>query len=257
MQAIILAAGYGKRLKPITDLVPKCLVSVRGKALLVRTLELLDARGVDKALLVVGHKKEMVYEAVGHRFGNMRIAYIENDIYDQTNNVYSLWLARDHLCEDSLLIECDLYYRGQLLDALVEQRRDCNVLVSKHDPALMNGTVISLGEGDIVRELVLKKHQREGFDYSDKYKTVNMYYFAGGFLREFFVPYLDLFVKSHGRQSYYEQVLGTLVYIGEPRCHAVIVEGDQWCEIDDENDLRRADKIRFDGDEPASVKERD
>jgi NDP-sugar pyrophosphorylase family protein len=254
MQAIILAAGYGKRLKPLTDSVPKCLVPVRGKPLLVRTLELLDARGIDRAVLVVGHKKEMIYHAVGHRFGNMRISYVENDIYDRTNNVYSLWLARDRLCEDSLLIECDLYYSGRLLDALVEQRRACNVLVSKYDPALMNGTVISIGEGDTVRELVLKRHQTEGFDYADKYKTVNMYYFAGEFLREFFLPYLELFVRSHGSQSYYEQVLGTLVYIGEPRCHAVIVESDQWCEIDDENDLRRADGMTFDTDGARSAK---
>jgi choline kinase len=245
MQAIILAAGYGKRLRPLTDNVPKCLVPVHGQPLLVRSLELLEACGIHNVVLVVGHMKEMIYRAVGHRFGDIRISYIENDIYDKTNNVYSLWLARDRLCADSLLIECDLYYRGCLLDALTRTPRDCNVLVSPYDPGSMNGTVVTVGEDGAITRLILKKDQGDSFPYSDKYKTVNMYSFSKDFLSNFFVPYLDLHVQVHGGQNYYEQVLGVLIYIGRPRCHAVIVDGRQWCEIDDAADLRRAEACAY------------
>jgi choline kinase len=241
MQAIILAAGYGKRLRPLTDRIPKCLVPVKGKPLLVRSLELLDARNIHNVLLVVGHMKEKVYSAIGHQFGRIRISYVENDIYDKTNNVYSLWLARDRLLDDVLLLECDLCYEGSVLDALLARRTDCNVLVSRYDPSSMDGTVVSIGADGTIQELILKKHQHNGFIYRDKYKTVNMYYFGRDFLREYLLPYLDLYVRVHGSQSYYELVLGVLVYLGEPKCQAVIVDSDKWCEIDNAEDLCRAE----------------
>ena len=242
MKAVILAAGYGKRLRPITESIPKCLVPVNDKPILIRSLELLNARDIDNVVIVVGHMKDKVYEAIGHKFGNMKISYVENDIYDKTNNMYSLWLARDRLDEDSLLLECDLYYDGTLIDALLAKRRACNILVSKFDPLYMDGTVVEIGEKDVVKKLVVKKNQAKDFDYCDKYKTVNMYYFTGDFLCKYFVPYLDLYVQVHGRQSYYELILGALIYLGKPQFDAVIVGGDKWCEIDDENDLRRAEK---------------
>lgn len=245
MQAIIPAAGFGRRLKPITDNIPKCLVPVKGKPLLVRSLELLSARGIRSVVLIVGHMKDRVYRVIGHRFGEMQISYVENDIYDRTNNVYSLWLARDRLDDESLLLECDLYYDGMLLDALLEKRRHCNVLVSKYDPATMDGTVVEIGQDEVVKSLTIKKRQGEGFVSSGKYKTVNMYYWSKDFLRNYFVPYLDLYVRVHGTQSYYEQVLGALIYLGEPQCHAVIVDAAQWQEIDNPDDLRLAEERLF------------
>ncbi|MBN2137842.1 MAG: phosphocholine cytidylyltransferase family protein [Sedimentisphaerales bacterium] len=245
MQAVILAAGYGKRLQPITNRIPKCLVPVNGKPLLVRSLELLDVRGVDNVVIVVGHMKEKVYEAIGHQFGNMKISYIENDIYDKTNNVYSLWLARDRLNEESLLLECDLCYDGSLIDALLDKRRNCGVLVSKYDGSTMDGTVVRIGEENLIKELITKKAQGPDFDYSDKYKTVNIYYFSRDFLLKFFVPYLDLYVRVHGVQSYFELVLGALIYLSEPEISAVVVDANSWCEIDDRDDLSRAEHRYF------------
>ena len=244
MQAVILAAGFGQRLRPITESIPKCLVPVNGKPLLINALEILEARAVHGVVLVVGHMKEKIYQAVGHEFGNVRISYVENDTYDKTNNVYSLWLARDRLNKDSLLLECDLYYGGDIIDALMDDCRGCNVLVSKYDPASMDGTVVEVGRGNVVKRLIVKRDQEEGFDFSDKYKTVNMYCFSREFLRRYLTPYLDLYVGSYGLNSYYELVLGGLIYLGQPDIRAVIVEADKWYEIDDKEDLRRAE-MRF------------
>jgi len=242
MQAVILAAGFGKRLQPITESIPKCLVPVNGKPLLTHTLEILESRGICEVILVVGHMKDQVYQTVGHKFGKVKISYVENDIYDKTNNVYSLWLAKDRLDKHSLLLECDLYYEGELIDALVEEHRDCNVLVSKYDASRMDGTVVALGRQNVIKRLITKRDQDASLDFSDKHKTVNMYYFSATFLQKYLVPYLDLYVSTHGVSRYYELVLGVLVYLGEPEIHAVIVDADKWCEIDDEEDLHRAEK---------------
>ena len=241
MQAVILAAGFGKRLRPITERIPKCLVPVNGKPLLVNALEILESRGIREAVIVVGHMKDKIYQAVGHQFGQIKISYVANDLYDRTNNVYSLWLARDRLDKDTLLLECDLFYGPDLIDALMSKGRDCDVLVSKFDPDTMNGTVLKL-DGDIVRSLITKRDQREGFDYSDKHKTVNMYRFSKDFLKKYLVPYLDLYVRTHGTQRYYELVLGTIVYLGEPEVNAIVVDKELWREIDDADDLRLAEK---------------
>ena len=242
MQAVVLAAGFGKRLQPITNELPKCLVPINGKPMLLNTLELLENRGVKEVVIVVGHLWEKVYEAVGPSLREIKISYIENPLYDKTNNVYSLWLARDRLNEDTILLECDLYYGGDLLDTLIENRRDCNVLVSKYDPSCMDGTVLEIDKHNVIKRLVVKRDQDERFDFSDKYKTVNIYYFGREFLQKYLVPYLDLYVRTQGVNNYYELVLGALVYLGEPKMHAVMVGGERWCEVDDENDLRRAEE---------------
>lgn len=241
MQAVILAAGIGKRLRPITETIPKCLVSVNGKPMIVNSLELLESRGIREAIIVVGHLKEQVYEALGHSFGEIKISYVENDVYDKTNNVYSLWLARDRLDRDSLLLECDLYYDGVVIDALLQNRSHCNVLVSKYDSSCMDGTVVEIGEKNTIKELIIKKKQGKDFVYTNKYKTVNIYYFSEEFLRKYFVPYLDLYVRVNGKQSYYELVLGGLIYLGKPEVYAVVVDALKWCEIDDKNDLHQAE----------------
>ena len=244
MQAIILAAGFGKRLKPITDRIPKCLVPINGKPLLINSLELLETRGIAEVVLVVSHMKGDIYQAVENKFGKMNIFYVENNLYDKTNNVYTLWLARDHMDKGSLLLECDLWYDGRILDTLKENLEDCNVLVSKYDPASMNGTVVALASNYRIKKLIIKRDQGTDFDYSDKYKTVNMYCFSKKFLTEYLVPYLDLYIKTHGVDSYYELVLGELIYLGKSKINAAIVNSDSWCEIDDEQDLRRAKNVK-------------
>ena len=245
MQAVILAAGFGKRLKPITDTMPKCLVPLHEKPMLIHTLQLLESRGIENVVIVVGHMKEMVYHTIGHRFGKINISYVENDLYDKTNNVYSLWLARDRLDTDSLLLECDLYYKSDLIDTLIQCPRDCNMLVSKYDSSCMDGTVVEIDQQDVVKRLIVKNDQNENFDFSNMYKTVNMYYFNKLFLEKYFVPYLDLYIHAHGVNSYYELVLGVLIYLSHPKIHAVIVDSNKWREIDDVHDLRNAEKHFF------------
>lgn len=240
MQAVILAAGVGERLKPITDNIPKCLVTVNDKPMLINTLELLESRGIRDVVIVVGYLKERVYEEVGHSFGKIKISYVENDIYAETNNVYSLWLARDRLNKNTILFECDLYYEGDLIDIVLESRQECKALVSKYKP-FMRGTVVQVGPDNVIERLITVKEQHAGFDFSDKYKTVNIYYFSAAFLQQYFVPNLDLYVRTQGTSSYYELVLGALIYFHKPEIHATIVDGIKWFEIDDETDLRRAE----------------
>ena len=120
MKAIILAAGMGTRLRPITRTIPKCLVQVNSKPILEHQLDSLLLAGVREVVLVVGHLAELLSEKYGTSYGGMNIHYVENRIYDRTNNIYSLWLARQHLNSQVLLLEGDLVFEPELLLRLTQ-----------------------------------------------------------------------------------------------------------------------------------------
>ena len=115
MQAIILAAGMGKRLGKYTKSNTKCMVEVNGKRLIDRTLTELSKIGVRRTVIVIGYYGKELKEYVGNSYNGMCIEYVVNNIYDKTNNIYSLFLAKDKLAEDdTLLLESDIIFELSL-----------------------------------------------------------------------------------------------------------------------------------------------
>ena len=139
-----------------------------------------------------------------------------------------------------LMLECDIYYRFEVLKLLSEGKGDCSILVSPYNPATMDGTVIRV-DGDKATELILGKWQNRDFDYSSTRKTVNMYRFSKQFA-SIYIQLVQWYVQNVGEQSYYEKVLGSLLYLRECDVRIVEVPEDMWCEIDDADDLARAQK---------------
>ena len=113
MQAVILAAGMGRRLGELTQNNTKCMLSVNGVRLINRALECLSEVGVSRVILVVGYMAQNLIDHVGYSYKGMDIIYVNNPIYDKTNNIYSLYLAKDYLLsEDTLLLESDMIYES-------------------------------------------------------------------------------------------------------------------------------------------------
>jgi len=240
MKALILAAGYGKRLRPITDTIPKPMVEVNGTPLLINALNNLSELGFMEVGIVVGHMAGYIKNTIGNFYKNMSICYYENERYLETNNVVSLYQAFDFCNDDMLMLECDIYYHKEVLIQLMEGKGDCSILVSPFNPETMDGTVIRV-MGNAAKELILGSCQGETFDYTDKLKTVNMYRFT----KEFALKYRELikwYVENMSKDSYYEKVLGSMMYYQECDFRVVIVPEEMWCEIDDVEDLARAKK---------------
>jgi len=241
MQALILAAGFGRRLQPITHKIPKSLVEVNGTPLLINALDCLSGKDINETLIVVGDKKEQIIDRVGHRYKDMKITYIENPVYETTNNVYSFWLASNYINDDVIMLECDLIYNKSLIDRLLlESKASCNILVSKFNPQTMDGTVVEVDENHHVRSLIIKRDQKENMDYTNMAKTVNIYCFKKQFIIDKFLPSVDVYVKTQSVNSYYELVLGSLIYYGNSDFSAVFADADEWFEIDNIEDLNRA-----------------
>lgn len=243
MQAIILAAGMGRRLGDLTRGHTKCMVEVNGQTLIDRAIHQLSKLNLTRLVLVVGYKGKELKEYIGNRYDDiLKIEYIENPIYDRTNNIYSLALAKDILCEDdSLLLESDLIFEDSMLEMLVNHPDPNLALVAKYE-TWMDGTMVRLdSERNIVNFVPKAAFRFE--DVSVYYKTVNIYKFSKEFSQKEYVPFLDAYSKVMGNNEYYEQVLRVITMVHNSTLKALDIEDKKWYEIDDIQDLDIASAI--------------
>lgn len=239
MQAIILAAGMGRRLKELTSDKAKCMVSVNGETLIERMLNQLDKKGLSKIFLVVGYEAEKLIEYVKSLKISTPIEFVNNTQFAKTNNIYSLALAKEELCkEDSLILESDLIFEESLLDDLISDQRDTLVLVAKFEH-WMDGTCLKLSDDDSITEFISKRNFRFN-DAENYYKTVNIHKFSKSFSQNYYVPFLEAYTKALGNNEYYEQVLKVIAMLDDPVIKAKRIDKKLWYEIDDIEDLNSA-----------------
>lgn len=248
MQAIILAAGMGKRLKELTHDNTKCMVQVCGETLIERMLRQQDRLNLERIVIVVGYQGRRLIDFVSSLDIKTPIEFIENPIYDKTNNIYSLSLAKERLLEDdTLLFESDIIFEDSVLDALVQDPRPTLALVDKYEP-WMDGTCVRLsGDDEIIEFIPGKKFNH--LDSEDCYKTVNIYKFSREFSRNAYVPFLEAYQKALGENQYYEQVLMVIAMLNNSELRAKRLDGEKWYEIDDIQDLDIATSIFASDDE--------
>lgn len=242
--AVILAAGQGSRLGLFTRRLPKPLLPVAGRAMIERSLECLSEAGVERATIVVGHLADRIEARLGGNYGGVALDYVRSDRYRSTNDIYSLWLAREQLSGDTLLLQPDVVYDQRVLGVLAEAPRDSNLIAVARHQAEFDGTVVSLDPDGRVAGMFYGADQDAAFDYRDKFKTMNIYLFRDRFLRESFVPALDRFVTRENRSDVcFEQVLANPVRAGDHSFHAVDCTDLPWYEVDTHEDRRAAERV--------------
>ncbi len=256
MQAMILAAGMGRRLKELTHDNTKCMVKVNGVTLIERLLGQLEKHEFSRIVIVVGYEGQKLIDYIGTLGVKTPIEYVNNPIYNKTNNIYSLSLAKDYLCEeDTLLFESDLIFEDAVIDAILEDPRPSLALVDKYE-SWMDGTCVTLSEHDEIKLFVPGKH----FNFKridEYYKTVNIYKFDKEFSRTHYVPFLDAYCAALGNNEYYEQVLRIVAMLDDPGIQAKRLNGEKWYEIDDIQDLDIATSMFSpDGDEKVKLLQR-
>ena len=243
MQAIILAAGMGKRLKQLTRNNTKCMVKVGGVPLINRTLRQLDSLDLSRIIIVTGYEGQKLRDHIASLDVKTPVCFIDNPIYDKTNNIYSLALASEYLvAEDTLLLESDIIFEDSVIRCLVEDERESLALVAKYE-SWMDGTCVKLSENDDI-EAMIPGSQFSFRDAGDYYKTVNLYKFSRSFSATHYVPFLEAYTKALGNNEYYEQVLKVIVMLDNPGIKAKRLDDSQkWYEIDDIQDLDIAESL--------------
>ena len=255
MQAIILAAGMGKRLKELTQDNTKCMVKVNNVTLIERMIHQLEKQHLSRIVIVVGYKGQKLIDFIATLNIQTPIVYVNNPIYDKTNNIYSLFLVKDYLCkEDTLLLESDLIFEDTVLEELINDPRETLALVDKYE-SWMDGTCIKITSDDRI-EAFLSGAKFNFKEIADYYKTVNIYKFSKHFSENLYVPFLDSYSKALGNNEYYEQVLRVIMILDEPeirakRLNSIRGKGKslRWYEIDDIQDLDIATSIFAPDDE--------
>jgi histidinol-phosphate/aromatic aminotransferase/cobyric acid decarboxylase-like protein/choline kinase len=249
MQAIILAAGMGKRLHELTNDNTKCMIEVNGVKLIDRMLSALSNYNFDRVIIVVGYKGKKLVDYIGHRYeGKLKIEFVNNPIYDKTNNIYSLALTKERMMEDdTILLESDLIFEPRMLDLLINHPEPNLALVAKYE-TWMDGTMVRIDQDYNIVNFVPKK----AFLYEDVshyYKTVNIYKFSKEFSRYKYVPFLDAYIRTLGENEYYEQVLRVITFLDHSDIKALPITNEKWYEIDDKADLNVAECIFSSGED--------
>lgn len=238
-RAIILAAGMGTRLGEHTKETPKCLIKVNGEELLGRSLDLLERNGIQETILVVGHLADRIISFAGEKWGDMKITYIMSETYDQTNNMYSLWLARNYLEQGSLLIEGDVIFEENVLREVIRDDREHSLWVVDNFTSGMDGSMSIVNEDGRIQQTKIVREElpeyKENFHKSVGILKINSSY------GKLFSSWLDQEVQQGNVNVYYDLVLAKNLH-SEP-LHICSINGMKWFEIDDQNDLNKAEKM--------------
>lgn len=232
--ALLLAAGTGSRLAPLTDSTPKCLVTVNEISILERLVSSLQDHNFTRLVIVIGHHGESIRDYLGTRKGGMDITYITSSLYKTTNNIYSLWLAREVINEPFLLVESDLVFDTEMLTDMLFPDR---IAVAKIEP-WMNGTTVTVNSHMEIDAF----HSATVSPSDEHFKTVNIYSISSATWR-FVRQRLDQYISNNLVNDYYETVFADMVRDGCLFLTPVLFDTSSWYEIDTIPDLRAAELI--------------
>ena len=236
----------GRRLGELTKENTKCMVPVNGVRLIDRLLRQLSTLPLTRIIIVIGYKGKELKEYIQSTFlvppSTFHIDFVENPIYEKTNNIYSLSMVKEQLQQDdTLLIESDLIFSDRLFPMILENPYPNLALVAKYE-SWMDGTMVRLDEDQYIVNFISK----QAFDYADVdsyYKTVNIYKFSREFLQQQYVPFLDAYTKAVGNNEYYENVLRIISLLNSHNMKALPIGNEKWYEIDDKQDLDIAEAL--------------
>ncbi len=242
MKTLILAAGLGRRMKPLTDGCHKSLLEVESdQTILGRILESLGRRGLTEVVIVTGYRAEDVRNYAETMFPEVNFTFVHNERYRDTNNIHSMALAFEQaeFPEGLLLIESDLIFNDSVLDALDACPRENVAMLDRYLPG-MDGTVVRMDTTGKIVSVIPGSQQLDGFDFTDTFKTLNIYRFSKSFANSVFAPMVKFYAQTVDDNCYYELILGMLIAIGHAEVYGALVPAGSWAEVDDPVDLRQA-----------------
>lgn len=164
MKALILAAGIGKRLRPITNNIPKCLIQVGEKTIIEHLLDNFSYAGIKEVIIVVGFNKEAVQKKIRNFYKGMEIKYAINNLFDTTNNLYSLWCAKDFI--DGAFIQChgDIIFNKEIIKKVIESPiKDAVIVDSDPDNFVEDANRINVQDGRVIEiNKIISKEESSG-----------------------------------------------------------------------------------------------
>lgn len=227
MKAILLAAGKGSRISKNIPNVPKCTLDINGIPLIIRTLKMLIANEI-QVTIVVGYLHKIIEDLIEQYQLNANIVY--NPFFDITNSIASLWMAKEFLTEDNLIIaNADVFWDEQILEQIIKEKK----------PVFMLSDKTRVDDGDYFFLVENDKIVKYGKDLSRTER--NCEYVGIGFLEKKFVKkFKKRLLEMIDRQEYncwWENVLYS--FINETNIYSIDIKGKFWAEVDFIEDYKR------------------
>ena len=237
--AVILAAGIGSRLKPITDNAPKCLTEVNGTPILSCALENLRTIGIKQCTIVTGYLSDMIKKSAGNSHRGMEIQYINNDSFAETNDMYSLWLARDILGKGAILLEGDIFFQPETLKRAVNRMKNKSCYLAGKYNGKLNEILIKTGPDRAVMSIDVMRNRGGNKD--------DLHFMSTGILiiqqdySKLFSRWLTEFVDKNNVDLLFDDVLSA--HVSDASLYVFEISHNEWVEIDTTEDLKRAEKM--------------
>jgi choline kinase len=234
MQAIILAAGLSKRLRPLTDNMPKCLLKVGGKTILEMTIDNVLKSGVMDFVMVTGYRENMIKDFISQKYPDLSIKYITNSDYENNNNSYSLWMTKDYITGDSILLDSDILFDFRIISKLLASEHiDCLAVNTNHQLGVEEIKVIVDSTNKIL-------HIGKELDPSKSFgESIGIEKFSHDFFRALGMVLEHKIVKEKNVNEFYEKSFQELYDSGNAM-YAIDVSEYKSMEIDFPGDLQRA-----------------
>ncbi len=238
MQALILAAGMGKRLGKYTSDNTKCMVEVNHVKLIDLQLKSILDADIKKVIIVVGYKAQNLISYINKTWQNkgLDIVFVENKDYATTNNIFSFFLAKElAIQDDTILIESDIIFEGSLIKKIKETNFKNVAAIAKYE-IWMDGTLVTVNENNFITDFI-SKHEINFASVENFFKTVNIYKFNKTFLKDIYFPFLETYMHVYGVDSYYETILKVTANLNKDNIYGLDIKNTKWYEIDDAQDL--------------------
>ena len=234
----MLAAGMGTRLAKWTKNNTKCMVEIDGVKLIDRAIEAVKLAGIKKMILVIGYQGQNLKDYIlsTHKDDDIEYVFIENSVFKTTNNIYSFFLAKEELFkDDTILLESDLIYEPRIIKEMVEAPEKDIAAIAKYK-LWMDGTCVTVDNKMNINAFV-EKSEMKNSKITHYYKTVNIYKFSKEYLKNFYLPFLEAYMKAYGFGSYYETTLKMICQLKKGGIKGFDIKDTLWYEIDDGQDL--------------------
>jgi len=238
--SIILAAGTGTRLKPLTNHAPKCFTEVNGISIIINMLEnLLDA-GITRCTIVTGYLAYKIKETLGKNYKSVKLEYIHNDIYDKTNDMYSLWLARDLLEDGAIILESDIFFRAETIKRALMNMGNSSYYIGGKYNGKRGEIYIKTNDKMLISSIkILGKDEKETIE-DNSYMSSGILVIQKDYGNEF-SKWLNKSVNNQEHKVLFDKVISE--HIKDSELHLFKIGPNEWVEIDTTQDLSEAEKI--------------
>jgi choline kinase len=231
MKAVILAAGPGTRIKEVSGDMPKCMVKIDNDSILDKQIKGFVECGINDFVILVGYQKEKIIDHINKNYPNINVKFAENEKWETTNYIYTMWLAKQLLKDDIILIHGDTSFNTQLLKRLIDDKEKNCVLLAKDEKPQKDFKAIV--ENNKIIKIGVEFMGENAFFFPPIYKLTKE-------KMEIWFNEIEKFIKRDETKVYAENALNNIT--NKMNIIPLFYENDFCMEIDDPNDLKIAKK---------------